>query len=70
MTYQVTTLRTVLGSQEKINTNFSTLDAAVTYAEAFKGTAVIKDLNDASQGLKGKLVGHFVNGNATGQTKF
>ena len=70
MQYSVTTLRTLYGSTEKITTLYPTLSAAETAAEAFPGTAIVRDMSITKDHGQGKLIAHFVNGIATGQTVF
>jgi len=67
MSYSVTTIRTVLGSQEKITTLYPTLSAATVAAEAFQGTSIVRDMSITKDRGQGKLVAHFEHGVATGQ---
>lgn len=64
MAYQVTTLRTVLGTQEKITTSYATLALATAAANAVAHTAIVKDASN------GAFVSHHVAGTKTSATHF
>jgi len=70
MTFQVTTLRTVYGSLEKITHDFATQTAAEAFAATVQDTAVVKNTQALGSDGKPALVGHYVKGAKTTQTHF